>query len=229
MENAKRAEMKIRGIIFDLDGVLIDSERLHFKTWQIIFGKRGERIYWKDFVSQIGRTALATARHFCQIKKIECPLNELVEQRVELYQKLMTKDVAFPGAVGLVKLLARKYPQKIALATSEWKEIARTILRRLGIEKQFSVIVGKEDVKQRKPHPETYIKSAKKLGLKPGQCVVFEDSIVGVQAAKRAGCKCIAVTNSFPRSVLEKARADLIVDSLMEKKNILYFLATQTL
>ena len=129
-------------------------------------------------------------------------------------------NLFFKTSVLLVKLLAKKY--RLALASSEWTDIVKILLKKVRLRRYFKVVIGKMDVKTRKPSPAIYLKAARKLGLKPEQCSVFEDSVVGVRAAKTAGCSCIAVTSSYPRKELK--RADLIVGSLKDIKRILEFL-----
>jgi HAD superfamily hydrolase (TIGR01509 family) len=126
---------------------------------------------------------------------------------------------SFPDAVSLVRRVAKKY--RTGIGTSSSHEEIDIVLRRLKIRRCFDVILGREDVRFHKPHPEIYLKLARKLRVSPGECVVVEDSVYGVEAAKRAGMKCVAVLNSFPASKLRKA--DLIVKSLNDRrvKNLL--------
>ena len=104
------------------------------------------------------------------------------------------------------------------ITSSAHNNIIKYNAKKLGIRKYFKGILGKKDVTHRKPSPEIYRKAHKILGLKAKECVVFEDSLVGVTAAKRAGCYCIAVTSSFSRKELNKDGADLIVSRLDDPK-----------
>ena len=118
----------------------------------------------------------------------------------------------FPGARELVRSLAREVP--VGIASGALRAEIEAILRGGGLLDSFAAVVGADDVTQGKPHPEPYLTAMARLGpgLDPAECVVFEDSMPGVAAARAAGMKVVAVTNSFPRAKL--SAADRVVDSL---------------
>jgi HAD superfamily hydrolase (TIGR01509 family) len=139
-------------------------------------------------------------------------LEKITERKQGIYRRSVADNIRpMPGAVALIKSLKRQ-GIKTAIASSAVPANIDVILRGLGIEKDFQAIVPGTEVAEGKPSPLIFQLAAVKLGVKPGNCVVIEDAIAGVAAAKSAGMKCLAVTNSHPGQSLKKA--DLIVDSL---------------
>jgi beta-phosphoglucomutase len=129
----------------------------------------------------------------------------------------------FPGAKQLLQELQGKV--KLALASMNNRPIIDDLLHRMNVQSCFNTVVAVEEVEKFKPDPEIFLKAAAKLHLSPAACVVVEDSIFGVQAAKTAGIACIVVlTGVYTKTELEKAKPDLIVNSLREKTRILNFI-----
>jgi HAD superfamily hydrolase (TIGR01509 family) len=206
----------IKAVLFDMDGVLSDSEPHHIRAFKEFFGKKGVILTQKDTSDIFGKLDEDIIRDLCKKKNIKCDVKKWYweKRKLVVYYLKNLRIPSFPDAIALVKRVSKKY--KVGIGTSSSHEEINIILKRLGIRRHFDVILGREDVRFHKPHPEIYLKLAKKLKVKPSECVVIEDSIYGVEAAKRAGMKCIAVLNSFPASKLKKA--DLIVKSLNDKR-----------
>lgn len=206
----------IKAVLFDMDGVLSNSEPHHVKAFKIFFKKKGIPLSKADVKDIFGRFDDDIIRDLCQKKGVKCNVNKWYWEKRKLVVSLLKKMPipSFPDAIRLVKRVSKKY--KVGIGTSSSREEVNIVLKKLGIREYFDKILGREDVKHHKPSPELYLKLAKKLKAKPSECVVIEDSIAGVTAAKRAGMKCIAVLNSFPKSKLKKA--DLIVKSLNDKR-----------
>lgn len=118
------------------------------------------------------------------------------------------------GFLGFNKELKRLGIRKI-IATGSHRSNTRLVLESLGLEKEFR-IVSTEDIRERKPDPEIFLLAARKMGVPPEECVVFEDSPVGIRAAKRAGMKCVALTTTNPGGVLEREKPDLVVKDYTE-------------
>jgi HAD superfamily hydrolase (TIGR01509 family) len=136
----------------------------------------------------------------------------ITREKQENYRRRVADHIKpLPGAVELIKSL-NKYRIKTAIASSATLENVEIIIRGLGIEGCFQAIACGTEVPEGKPSPEIFLRAAQKLGVEACNCVVIEDAIAGVAAAKRAGMKCVAVTNSHPGSSLKKA--NLIVDTL---------------
>ena len=197
-----------RGVIFDLDGVLINSEPLHCRAFQAVLRSYGvtlaEHDYYTSYIVYSDREVLERL----------LPQREVLEAAVaakeQRYWELVEAGVP-PFRDGLA-LLAKTFGWRVALATGSIRREAEAALRSLGIRDRFEVVVTREDCRQGKPDPEPYLRAAEGLGLAPRRCVVIEDTPGGVQAAKSAGMIAVAVTHSCPPGQL--IGADLVVDDL---------------
>jgi len=137
-----------------------------------------------------------------------------VKEKDVLFREIVSKNVAaFPGAVELIRSL-KKGGGKIAVGSSSPTETVHLIVEKLGVKDDFDTIVCGNEVTEGKPNPQIFLLAAKKLGAEPCKCVVIEDAVVGVAAAKNGGMRAVAVTNTHLREALKDA--DLIVDSLTE-------------
>ncbi len=202
------------GVVWDLDGVLADTAAQHFSAWRDALKKRGIDFSQEDFSQTFGM------RNEEIIKKI---LGDSISGE-DMQSIAQEKELAFrsqisgalqslPGVMKLLKEL-KDNNYRMALATSAPLENAKVILETLGITEYFDAIVSGEDVEKGKPDPEVFLKAAKRIDVKASNCLVFEDSIAGIQAAKGAGMKCIAV--SITHTVEKLSLADLVVKSLEE-------------
>ena len=203
-----------RGVIFDLDGVLVDSSRLHWESWQRVGAERGfemsEELFWETFGMP---NSLIFERLFGKPLPPE-EAQELSERKEEIYRKLAAGRLKpLPGAVELLGAL-KDAGFRIALGSSTPMSNIRVILDAVGVRPFFDAIVCADDVTRGKPDPEVFLKAAERLGLPPARCVVVEDAVVGIQAAKAAGARCLAITTTHPREKLSEA--DRVVDSLEE-------------
>ena len=201
-------------MIFDLDGVIIDSEPLHKRAWKAVFEEKGIFLKDEEMAESIGTTDHSLLKKIIRENDLEPDFRKWYEKKRERYRTLLRNNLkVFPGATSLIKKLSRKY--SLALASSAWLENIRFVLNRLELIKYFKVIIGRDDVENHKPNPDIYLLTAERLGLPCDKCVVIEDSLVGIRAAKKAGMKCIAVSHSFSPQRLKEA--DLVVDSLEDK------------
>jgi len=209
----------MKAILFDMDGVLSDSESYHIKALKMLFQRHGKKITNKDLSNVFGKLDEHIIRDLCKKKRFSCDIYAWGKEKRRIAVKLMknSKIPTFPGAKDLVNSLSKKY--KLGIGTSSSHEELNVVLKKIGLRKYFKVIMGREDVHTKKPSPELYRKLAKRLGAKPSECVVIEDSLCGIEAAKRAKIKCIAITHTFPASKLKQA--DYIVKNLMEIKKLL--------
>lgn len=206
---------KIKAVIFDQDGVILDSEPLNKKSVFAILRKygvkttKGDREYKGISIRKIFENEFKDSE---LIDKIE----GLLEERRNIYKELAEKEIrVFEGFFELIDLLKGKY--KLAVVTSASRMMLdfnkRVILKRDNL---FDVEITDKDAKNIKPHPDPYLVAAEKLKLKPEECVVIEDSINGIISAKKAGMKVIAITNSFKKEQLEEEHPDIIIESLKE-------------
>jgi len=210
----------MKAVLFDMDGVLSNSEPHHIKAFKIFFKKKGIPFSKADVKDIFGRFDDDIIRDLCKKNGVKCDVNKWYWEKRKIVVSLLKKMPipSFPDAIELVKKVSKKF--KVGIGTSSSHEEVNIVLKRLGIKKYFNAILGREDVKTHKPSPELYLKLAKKLKVKPKDCVVIEDSVAGVTAAKRARMKCIAVLNSFPASKLKKA--DLVAKNLNDKRVLKY-------
>jgi beta-phosphoglucomutase family hydrolase len=199
-------------ILWDMDGVIADSYSFHFAAWQEIFAKRTIKFTKENFTKLFGTRNDFIVRSVMGGEFPERDIRMLVQEKEESFRRKATGNIkAFPGAVRLLNAV-RKGNFKVGLASSAPKENIDLVLSELNLTGIFDCIVFGQEVSESKPSPQIYLLSAKKLKVTPNDCVVIEDSPLGVKAAKTAGMKCLAITNSHPREKLEEA--DRVVVSL---------------
>jgi beta-phosphoglucomutase-like phosphatase (HAD superfamily) len=207
------------GLIFDMDGVLADTERLSERaSIQVLKEACGVDVVASDFHPFIGTGAYRYLEGVAETYGVVIPdIEQAVEARFQYFMELLEsgEDISFPGAHLLLGEVSLDSEWTIALATSSPARYADATLRAARIDPEvFSVRVNGDMVTERKPDPAIYNLTLQKLGLQPHQCVVIEDAIAGVQAAKAANCPCIAVEHSFPAEKL--SQADRIVPGLTD-------------
>jgi len=209
----------IKAILFDMDGVLSNSEPHHIKGLKEVFRRHGKNITNKDLNDIFGKIDEQIIKDICKKKKFSGDIYALGREKREIVVEIMKKSKIpiFPGAKNLVKTLSKLY--KLGIGTSSSHPELDVVLGKISLRKYFKEIMGREDVRTHKPSPELYRKLAKRLGAKPSECIVIEDSVTGVEAANRAKIKCIAVTHTFPASKLKNA--DIIVNNLREIQKLL--------
>ncbi len=207
----------LNAVIFDFDGIIVDSEPMHFRAFQSILEPTGKGFSWEEYCkTYIGfddRDAFREAFKAQGEKICSRDLKKLIADKAEIFQQFIRNGEAtpLPGAVGLIESIPRPLP--LALCSGAFLEDILPILGNLGIENAFSVIVTAEDTKKSKPDPAPYKLAIEKLGLdNPASAVAIEDTPVGIVSAKGAGLKVLAVTNSYDREYLFEA--DAVTDSL---------------
>ncbi|MDX2040048.1 MAG: HAD family phosphatase [Acidobacteriota bacterium] len=216
----------LKAVIFDFNGVIVDDEPLHLELFRRVLGEEGIALSDEDYhakylgyddrgcftaaLADVGRAALSVNAAF---------IAELIERKAGYYREAIEKRMLlFPGVIELVKKLAAKYP--MAIASGALRGEIEIVLQRGGIRECFLEIVAAEDVSACKPDPEGYVKALAALNtnlsdrIQPSECLVIEDSIAGIEAAKLAGMRCLAVTNSYAADQL--ANADWIVATLVD-------------
>ena len=201
-----------KAVIWDMDGIIADTAPYHLKAWQYVFQKRGVNFTETDFRRNFGQRNDTIARKVLGEELAMSEVDAITGEKEENFRQGIRQNIKpLPGAVNLIKSL-REHGFSLALASSAPTENIQLILRGLDISDCFQAIVWGREVREGKPSPQGFLLAAKKLGVAPKNCVVIEDAVVGVAAAKRAGMRCMAVTNTHPKENLEEA--DLIVDSL---------------
>ena len=211
----------VKAVIFDLDGVICNTEPLHVRSWQVLFARKGIHVPESRIWAGVGISDLDMLKQWFQEFSITDDIHSWEVEKRNIYLMLLQQDVPeFPGAVNLVKRLSWNWP--LGLASSAWRAAVEISLRKLAIRSHFQVLVAKEDVASHKPSPEPYLTAAANLGVRPAHCVAIEDSPAGITAAKQAGMACIAVTNSFSADRLSEA--DFVIGSLDQTAPIFAFL-----
>jgi beta-phosphoglucomutase len=214
-------------IIFDWDGTLADTKEVILASFHGALREIVNFDVSDEFIERrIGVGAAWTFKEILESKKLhvdEDVIKRLVEVKVRVAVEQADQVKLFPGAKDLLESLNGKI--KMGLASMNNRQVIDRLLSLLGVAKFFSVIVTVDEVSKSKPDPEIFLKTAQKLGSKPNNCVVLEDSIFGVEASKAGGMRCIAITQGAYSAVeLAKASPDLIVSSLREKDAILKYI-----
>ncbi len=209
----------IKAIIFDMDGVIADTDRTRFELFKILLQKRGLQLNDKEYIKSVGkRTKKFLAEMFPAELTVEDIDQIYKERKVELYKDPKKYVIAQPYVRECCKKLFNlKYT--LAIASVSDKKNIEMVLKQVGIRKYFSYITSGDDVLHMKPNPEIYLKSIEKVGLEKKYCVAIEDSPTGISSAKSAGIKSIGVTYTHSSSDLEEA--DFIIDNLSEVEEII--------
>lgn len=207
----------LNAVIFDFDGIIVDSEPMHHQAFQRVLEPLNKGFSWEEYCeTYIGfddRDAFKAAFKAKGEKVGSRDLKRMIAEKAKIFQQLVHDGEAtpLPGAVELIRSIPRKLP--IALCSGALKEDILPIIENLGIENAFSVIVTAEDTKKSKPDPAPYKLAIEKLGLDDAStAIAVEDTPVGIVSAKGAGLKVLAVTNSYDREFL--MAADAVTDSL---------------
>jgi HAD superfamily hydrolase (TIGR01509 family) len=214
------------GVLFDWDGTLADTRKVILVSFQQALNIVDVQADIKFIERQIGTGAEQTFRIILQnAGKVydDTLIKRLMEEKVRTQIKFGCTVKLFPGARELLEELQGKV--KLALASMNNRPVIEDLLLKIGLKDCFNVVVTVEEVRKFKPDPEIFIKTVDKLHLSPAECLVVEDSLFGVKAAKEAGIDCIAVlTGAYNKAEMERAKPELIVNSLSEKEKILNFI-----
>ncbi|MBP7807541.1 HAD family phosphatase [Candidatus Saccharibacteria bacterium] len=183
-------------VIFDMDGVLVDSVPYNWQAVNEVLARYGIHIADQDLRKYIGRSFRSILNELSADNGLSLEYDEINPAITEIKQKLMANLPPKEGVVELLELLqANSIP--FAVATSSAQAEAERKLSTAGILDYFRVVITEEDVSTHKPNPAVYLKAAQLLGVSPERCVVFEDSPAGIQAANQAGTKCIAIKTPY--------------------------------
>jgi len=200
---------RIRAAVFDMDGVLTDSEPLINAAAIAMFFEKGLRVQPEDFLPFVGTGEDRYIGGVAELYQFPLDLAAAKRRTYEIYLKLVpTRLEVFPGAEALVRS-CRNEGLRTAVASSADRVKVLANLRKIGLPfESWDGVVSGEDVLAKKPAPDIFLKAAEKLGLFPNECVVIEDAVNGIEAALSAGMRCVAVAQSFPIALLK--RADLV-------------------
>jgi len=213
----------LRAVIFDFNGIIVNDEPIHFRLFQKVLGEEGipltEEDYYARYLGFDDRGAFIAGYRDHHRELSDVKLVALVERKAVYYQEAIRNHVeVFPGVKSLVASLAQTLP--LAVASGALRHEIETILATISLRSHFHAVVSAEDVHAGKPEPEIFLKALTALNagldgkenIAGADCLVIEDSKEGVRGARRAGMKCLAVTNSHSAELLGEASA--VVNSL---------------
>jgi len=202
----------IKAVIFDMDGVIVDSEPMHIEAEKRILLRYGVKISTDELRTYTGTTAEFEFTDLIRKYNLNTTVDRLFrEKETLLFELLERKTRPTKGVVKLLRSLKQR-GLKLAVASSGHRKLVHYFLEKLKIAALFDSVVCAEDVTRSKPDPEIFLKAAKGLRVDPTECIVIEDAKLGVEAAKSAGMKCIGYRN--PNSGNQDlSKADLVVDN----------------
>ncbi|MDQ2084820.1 HAD family phosphatase [Herbivorax sp. ANBcel31] len=207
----------MKAIIFDMDGLMIDTEGLYFETERIIAKKFNKEVKDETLWEMMGRKPIEAIGIFANHLEIDIPLEELLELRDKLFvQKLKEKLVPMPGIFDILDEFKNK--MKLAIATGSPDKFLQIVLDKLDLKIYFEVLQPSDKIINGKPHPEMYLRTIDKLQVLPSDSVVLEDSSNGALAGVKAGCYTIAIPNKYTYKQ-DFSFVDYIAESLFDAKD----------
>jgi len=203
----------LKAVIFDMDGVIIDSEPLHKKAERVTLSPYGISLSDEELNSYMGTEARVLLANYIDRYSLPVPFAELYTAYRRNLIRIFEESVEpIPASLRLIREL-RASEIRLAVGSSSHRDLVELVLRKLGVADAFSVVVTGEDAARSKPHPDIFIETVRRLGVEAGACLVIEDSANGVRAAKAAGIRCLGFRN--PTSAgQDLGEADWIVDSM---------------
>jgi len=213
--------MTVRAILWDLDGVLVNSMEFHYQAYQEVLASRGKELSREEYLRE-----LIGLRNYVILRRVLGDLSDeeveaLAERKEEAFRRLVAGQVkALPGADQLLRR-AKEAGLRQAIVSSTPRANIELMLKSLGLWDIFDAIVGEEDAARGKPDAEGFLLAASRLGVAPPECVVIEDAPEGIAAGMTAGMRCIGVTTTRPAERLEQA--DLVVESLADERVWAFF------
>jgi beta-phosphoglucomutase family hydrolase len=206
----------IEGAIFDMDGVLVDNARYHIRAWQRLGRELGKELTDAEIRAVFGQRnremiAALVGRTFSEEEIVRH-----TSHKEELYRTIIAPELApTPGLTEFLKEL-KNAGIKTAVATSGPKDNVRFVLQRLALEPYFDAVVTGVDVTNSKPAPDIFLLAARRVGLPAERCVVFEDSVAGIEAARRAGSPCVALSTTHSAEELSRSSACRVIRDFTE-------------
>ncbi len=204
----------IKALIFDLDGTLVNTEILHYRAWKKTLVINGVPDFpFETFLNYVGTSNEKISTDYIASDGIKKSIVELIREKQSIYMELIPE---IRLCKGVHEILARNRGKRVmAVASSSHQKEVEEILEVQGIAEYFKEVIGGDMVEKKKPNPEIYLKTQAALDVSPVQCLAFEDSSHGLNAAKNAGMYGIAIPNEFTRNH-DFSRADYVLDSFAE-------------
>ncbi len=205
----------IRAIVFDFDGLILDTEEPVYRSWLEVYQAHGEELPFERWVQIVGSTTSGFHPQHHLEERLGRPLpQEVLDRRVGRRTEMILTNAVLPGVVEHLDA-ARELGLRLGCASSSTQEWVRGHLARLGILERFDCIRCRDDVAHAKPEPDLYVAVLDCLGVAADEAIAIEDSPNGVTAAKRAGLRCVAIPNSITAR-LDLSQADLVLNSLAD-------------
>jgi len=206
----------IKAVLFDLDGVIALSMDYHYRSLKTVLEEQGIKLDKQFFKKEIsGRKVIETFEMLLP-NKHKTFLQKLVNKKHKIFHQIIRNHVKPNKGIKALLRMLKKRNLKLSLGTSTTPANVRLILGKIGIFGYFDAITTSNEVAHSKPNPLIYKIAAKKVGTPYRECVVIEDAILGIQAAKAANIKAVGITTTVSRAQLKKAGADFVVNSLSE-------------
>lgn len=205
--------MGFKAAIFDLDGVIVNTVPLHFKAWQEMFKEYGRDFTFEDYKEKVDGIPRTDGARAILNDISEDELKKASEKKQGYFLKHLESEKipVYNSTVDLIKNFKEKRLKIAAISSSK---NCLSILKKITLVDLFDVIITGNDITKGKPDPQVFFMAAEKVSVKPGECVVFEDAVLGVEAAKRAGMKCVGIDRYDKPERLNKA--DLVISDLVE-------------
>lgn len=205
----------IRAIVFDFDGLILDTEEPVYRSWLEVYQAHGEELPFERWVQIVGSTTTGFhPQHHLEERLGRALPKEVLDRRIGRRTELVLAQKLLPGVVSQIDQ-AKAKGLKVGVASSSTAEWVRGHLARLGILEKFDCLRCRDDVANAKPEPDLYIAVLDCLGVTAAEAFAIEDSPNGVMAAKRAGLRCVAIPNSITAK-LDLSAADVVLRSLAE-------------
>lgn len=203
---------KFEGIVFDMDGTIINSEQLHIDAWIFMFDKYNLPLNEQDVHQWIGVSDVIICQRLAKQFETKVPAEELLHEKRTYFREVAHQHVdTMPGTIEGLKNL-ELVPKAVATMSNKYE--AEKSLKKTNIYKEFISVVTADDVEKHKPDPACYLKACEELGLPPSLCIGVEDSISGVASSKAAGLFTIGVANTIDKKDLK--HADLVLNDTVE-------------
>ena len=209
--------MKEIAVIFDMDGVILDSEQVYQEIEREMYAELGINVTRQEHMTFMGTTENIMWEHMKSRHGLAEDPRELARRERERLLSRLRSPEGIPPIEGIEDLLQKLHEKGIPLllASSSVREIIETVLQKLNIGQYFSGIVSGDEVERSKPAPDIFLEASSRAGLSPSKCIVIEDSVNGIRAARSAGMKVIGLKNAHSED-LDLSGADRIVHSLKE-------------
>ena len=209
--------MPFAGAIFDWDGVVVDSSKIHQESWEVLAQETGLALPPDHFIQGFGKRNQVIIPEILQWTKDPMIIQRWSERKESIYRSIAQKD-GIPIVSGIKTLLLNLQEKQIpcVVGTSTERKNVLIAFNQHNLESFFNGIISSEDVTRGKPDPEVFLKATQAIGQQPVDCIVFEDSLHGIEAALAGGMKPIGITTTNSKQSLFEAGAEIVIDEMSE-------------